>query len=684
MSYQPRMEVILLRDLTGRIFMTLLALSAMLIVGYRLGLMESTLDGLAAKLSYSATGASYIEHSGEGDNQPYTVRCTIERNTKRQSCGIAFILSDDKQQGIDFSRYNRVDVNVRLVRPVGHERLRFYLKNFNDDYSDKDNSRSLKYNSVEFFPSPNFEKISIPFDYFQVATWWLTKRSIPFKSAQFDVTNVPVMEFSTGTISTPGDYIISVKEIVFYGEWISEFTLYKILFVLWLFTAIFILNMHRRLLKNTSHQDALTGVLNRRGLDAWMMEYFVFAKKDMAIFFIDIDDFKRINDNFGHIVGDVLIQGFCENVNASIPHIYSDVSKKMMHTFSRLSGDEFVLVFKGLDVSDVDKIGSRLLQYISELICVDGRNIKINASIGVAINDESVKTPSMFISHADAAMYSSKRRGKNQCRLFDESLSQKIKQQKKISHGLRKSLDGDFFNTVYMPIFSAKERKVTGVEVLLRCGSDELIGVTPDVYIPVAEEYGLIGEIDLWVIEQAFKDISSVPEDKRISYSINISSRELHSQTFIGEVQILQSEYKISSKHILFEITETSLIDADAQSIRFLRHLRSLGFRLALDDFGTGYTAFNQLIEYPVQYLKIDKTFIDKIGTTPNARSSMVDAMISIAHSNHLEVVAEGVETENQVLYMEELNCEYLQGYYLSEPLTWKELNKFLANNMVQ
>ena len=675
--------MILLRDLTGQIFMTLLALSAMLIGGYRLGLMESTLDGLAAKLSYSATGASYIEHFGADESQPYTVRCTIKRSAKRQSCGIAFILSHDKRQGVDFSRYNRVDVNVRFVRPPGHERLRFYLKNFNNDYSDEGDNRSLKYNSVEFSPSPNFEKISIPFDYFQVATWWLTQRSISFKNAQFDVTNVPVIEFSTGTISTPGDYVLSVKEIIFYGEWVSEFTLYKILFVLWLVAAIFILNMHRRLLQNTSRQDALTGVLNRRGLDSWMMEHFVFAQKDMAIFFIDIDDFKRINDNFGHVVGDALIQGFCRNVNTSIPQIYSDVSKKMIHTFVRLSGDEFVLVFKGLNVSDVDKVGSRLLQYISELICVDGRNIKINASIGVAINDESVKTPSTFISHADAAMYSSKRRGKNQCRLFDESLSKKLKQQKSISYGLRKSLDGGFFNTVYMPIFSAKERKVIGVEVLLRCSSDELIDVTPDVYIPIAEEYGLIGEIDLWVVEQAFKDISSVPEDKRISYSINISSRELHSQTFIGDVQLLQSEYKISSKHILFEITETSLIDADAQSIRFLRHLRSLGFRLALDDFGTGYTAFNQLIEYPVQYLKIDKSFIDKIGTTPNAGSAMVDAIMSIARSNHLAVVAEGVETENQVLYMEALNCEYLQGYYLSEPLTWEELNKFLADYVI-
>ena len=676
------MEVVLLRDLTSRIFMTLLVLSAMLIGAHRLGWMESTFDGLAAKLSYYATGDSHTEHSGDENSPPYTVRCTIERNAKRHSCGIGFILSHDKRFGINFSRYNRVDVDVRFVRPPGHERLRFYLKNFSNDYSNEDDARSLKYNSVEFSPAPTFEKTSIPFDYFQVATWWLTQRSISFKNAQFDVTNIPVMEFSTGTILTPGEYMISVKEIIFYGEWVSEFTLYKVLFVLWLFAAIFILNRHRCLLQKTSRQDPLTGVLNRRGLDAWLMENFVFAQKDMAIFFIDIDDFKRINDNFGHTVGDALIQGFCENINASIPQIYTDVSKKMIHTFSRLSGDEFVMVFKGLNVSDADKIGSRLLQYISELICVDGRNIKINASIGVAMNDDSVKTPSMLISHADAAMYSSKRRGKNQYRLFDESILQKIKQQKNISQGLRKSLDGDFFNTVYMPIFSAKKREIIGVEVLLRCSSDELIDVTPDVYIPIAEEYGLIGEIDLWVIKQAFKDISSIPEDKRISYSINISSRELHSLTFIGEVQMLQSEYTISSKHILFEITETSLIDADAQSVRFLRHLRSLGFRLALDDFGTGYTAFNQLIEYPVQYLKIDKTFIDKIGTTPNARSSMVDAIISIARSNHLEVVAEGLETESQVRYMEALNCEYLQGYYLSEPLTWKELNKFLAESV--
>ena len=669
----------MLRDLTSRMVITLLVFSLIAMGGFRLGWMDSKFDGLASILSYAATGASRTERSDDNGAPPFTVRCTIESNVKSGSCGLAFILSYNKSIGFDFSKYSRVDMDVMFVRPPGHERLRFYLKNYNQRYSDEMDSRSLKYNSVEFSPAPVFEEISIPFDFFQVATWWISQRSISFKDAQFEVENVPVMEFSTGIIDTPGEYIISVKKLMFYGEHISEFTLYKILFFLWVAAAIFILNSHRRLLQKSSREDSLTGTLNRRGLDAWFDHNFVFSQKNILAFYIDIDDFKRINDNFGHAVGDALIQGFCKNINSAIRQIYIDVSGKLTHIFARLSGDEFVVVFKGMSLADIEKVSNRLLQHISELITVDDRNIKINASIGVAINDETAITPEIIISNADVAMYSSKRRGKNQFRVFDESLSHKVKKQKQISNGLRKSLDAGLFHTVYMPIYSAKKRELVGVEVLLRCTSDELIGIGQDVYIPIAEEYGLIGEIDLWVIRQAFKDISTIPEVERLSYSINISSRELHSQSFIGELQQLLSEYNIASKHILFEITETSLIDADSQSIRFLRDLRNLGFRLALDDFGTGYTAFNQLIEYPVQYLKIDKTFIDRIGNRPDPRTSIVDAIIAIARSNNLEVVAEGVETEAQIEYMEELNCDYLQGYYLSEPLLWDDLNRLLA-----
>lgn len=673
------------RDVSSKIFVGLFALTIIMIVGHRLGWMTSALDGVSAALSYKANGIHNAQVIRVDENAPIEVHCHFFDSTKRTKyCGLAFILSYDNTKGINLTKFNRVDLDLKFDRPKGHDRLRFYLKNYNDKYSSEDDSSSLKYNSVEFTPNRGFERLSIPLDYFQVATWWISKRSVLLDDAQFDVRNVPVYEFSTGSIEVPGDYSISVKEITFYGEWVSELSLLKGLFLAWIIAAVFLLNNHRRSLEKSSMEDPLTGIYNRRGLNRWLVDEFVCHDTSIVIFYIDIDNFKRVNDSYGHVVGDALIQSLCQNINLAIEHIGFELSSsKLKHNFTRLSGDEFVVIFKGMNSSVVEQFAKRLLQYISDPLEVGGRRIKINASIGIAYNDKRCPSPEVLIGNADAAMYQSKKLGKNQFHIFDQSLSNQVRMHKHISDGLRTAIDKNLFRLVFMPIYEGKSIHIVGVEVLLRCDAEDLRGIGPEVYIPIAEEFGLINEIDLWVIEQSFLMISSVPNDERISYSINISSMELHNKLFIGHVQSLLKKYNIQSQNILFEITETSLIDADTQSVQFLQRLRAIGIRLALDDFGTGYTAFTQLLEYPVQYLKIDRSFIDQIDVVNASGTSMVDAIVSIARSYDLEVVAEGVESKAQIDYMNALDCEYLQGYYLSEPISWQELILLLSNKPV-
>lgn len=654
-------------DLNSKLIAFLLVVTVTVICGHRLGLMDTQLDAVELTRSHFGTGAAEKQLKG------YGVTCDIFDNTKSNHCGIGFTFSYDKTKGIDLSRYNRVDIEVKFVKPDLHEKLRFYIRNFDPNYSKKGDSGSLKYNTIEYSPGDGFETLSIPFDYFQVATWWLSKKSIPFNDSQFDVRNVPIVEFSSGRVAGPGLYEIVVNDITFRGELVSELTLLKALFLLWLTTAILILNNQRISMEKSTREDALTGILNRRGLEQWLAREFKPVTNNLVMYYIDIDDFKRINDTYGHLIGDKLIRGFCQNLQIVLHRIKTDSPHAFKSCFTRISGDEFAILIKSINLDRTEQIAIEILQQISEPIEIDSRDIRINASIGIATNDIHARTSEVLIDNADAAMYYSKKLGKNQYRIFDNSLSGEMQFNKKISGGLRRALDEELFHLVFMPIYAFNARDIVAAEVLIRCKADELDGVDQNTYIPIAEEYGLIKEIDLWVMEFAFEKIATIPEAKRITYNINISALELNNKSFLSHLKFLLKKYKISTRHLLFEITETSLVDADNQSVLLLQQLSNMGIRLALDDFGTGYTAFSQLLDYPINCLKIDKSFIEKIDSG-NQETTMIEAIMTIAKSYRLEVVGEGVETETQLKYLKSLNCDYFQGYYLAKPVTWEEL----------
>ncbi len=656
-------------DVNGKLIAVLLVVTVALISGHRMGVMDTRLDALSLSQSYFSTGSDSVEkHSGS-----YSVLCEVTEDSRGKSCGIGFVFSFDKTAGIDLSEYERANLEIKFSRPENHEKLRFYIRNFNGAYSIEGKSDSLKYNTVEYSPSQQYETYSTPFDYFGVASWWITKKSISLENAQFDVSNVPIVELSSGSIKAPGRYEITVSKIDFHGELFSELALLKALFLLWLSAAILMLNNHRIAMKKSSREDALTGVLNRRGLERWLAKEFEQDKNNTTIFYIDIDDFKRINDTYGHITGDKLILGFCQSLQVVIHRIKANGSTKLKSCFTRLSGDEFAILLKGPYIESAEQIAIELLQQISEPISIDNRDIRINASIGIATNDIHAETSDALISNADAAMYRAKKLGKNQYRVFDHSLSGEIQFNKRVSSGLRRALDEALFDLAFMPIYNANGRKVVAAEVLIRCHADELKNVEQSTYIPIAEEYGLIKEIDLWVLEKAFEKIASVNEAERMTFHINISAIELHNKRFLGHLKFLLKKYNINTQHLLFEIAEANLANADDESVLVLQQLSNMGIRLALDDFGTGFTAFSQLLSLPIDCLKIDKSFIEKIGSS-DQKTSMIEAVVSVAKSYELDVIGEGIETECQLKYLQSLDCDFLQGFYLAKPGTWDEL----------
>lgn len=440
----------------------------------------------------------------------------------------------------------------------------------------------------------------------------------------------------------------------------------------------YLVNLQKNTLENEANIDYLTKIMNRRGFNNWFKDVLKnrsTENKSLTIFYIDLDNFKKINDYYGHKAGDEVLKYFSKKLMSLIQKEPS-LKQESCH-FARLSGDEFVLVVTNLlSHKESENIAKILLDKLSVTLNFNNSFIKINLCIGVLFDNTNNNDATELLTHADAAMYQAKKSGKSRYYLFSDELSNTIQLEKRIELGLKEALAKDQFSLVFMPIYTCNSLQITGVEVLIRNESPLLKGLSPDIYIPIAEKIGIIKDIDLWVIETTLKKMSSVKElliNKNIIFAINISAVELHNPKLPFKLKTLLNQYDIPAELLDIEITETSLIEQDNESISTLNTLRDIGVKLSLDDFGTGYTAFNQLMNYPVNYLKIDRSFVSEISSTSIQLKSMVDVILSIAKSYKLKVIAEGVETEEQLHYLQSKNCDYVQGFYLSKPLNWED-----------
>ncbi|MFT6388373.1 MAG: diguanylate cyclase (GGDEF)-like protein [Cellvibrionaceae bacterium] len=437
----------------------------------------------------------------------------------------------------------------------------------------------------------------------------------------------------------------------------------------------FMMRQQRKKLEQDAHHDALTGITNRRQFNYWLnsvIEKKIPSKK-IALFYIDIDDFKHVNDSFGHALGDELLKQFSERMLTVIRQNELIMATHKIYNFGRLAGDEFVIAILDLDdVGGAKKIAERLIESTSLPFMLTSATVKIHISVGVVYSEGNISAE-MLLHNADSSMYKAKENGKNNYYVFDDTISDEIERRKDIENNITRTLDNNLFSLAYMPIFSiSDEPKISGVEALIRCNEDYFKGVGPEKFIPVAEASGQIKEIDLWVMETAFNDISGLknkPNFDTLWYAINISSTELLDTSFINQIERLLKEFSIDPKMIHLEITETKLVPYENVIIDRMNRLREMDFHLSLDDYGTGYTGFAQLLNFPGDYIKIDRSFISEIGKGESNYTKMIGVMLSIAKIYGLKVIAEGVETEHQLNYLRGLGCQYAQGYYFSKPL---------------
>lgn len=413
-----------------------------------------------------------------------------------------------------------------------------------------------------------------------------------------------------------------------------------------------------------AHSDSLTSLNNRLSLDDRLTQALATAQREhtlLAVMFIDLDHFKRINDSLGHGIGDGLLKEVAQRLRSLMRD--SDI-------VARLGGDEFVVVQTGIAAAfDAMPVASKILHVLDDPCVIDGHTLHVTSSIGVSIYPDDGTTIEALMKNADTAMYHAKAKGRNGIQFFTAGMNTLAEERLALEGELREAFTTGAFELHYQPKVLADSGRIEGFEALVRWRHPRLGLIPPVKFIPIAEETGLIAPLGKWVLEAACRQLADwrAAGIEGIRVAVNLSAHQLRSETLVEEVRDALARHHISPALIELEITETAAMADPERAIGQLRALRELGVTLAIDDFGTGYSSLAYLKLLPIQVLKIDRAFVQDIETDPND-AAISKATIALARSLGLKVVAEGVENTLQQAFLAENDCDLLQGYHFGKP----------------
>jgi diguanylate cyclase (GGDEF)-like protein/PAS domain S-box-containing protein len=425
---------------------------------------------------------------------------------------------------------------------------------------------------------------------------------------------------------------------------------------------------------NLAFYDTLTLLPNRALLLDRLNLFLIEAKrynKRLTVLFMDLDDFKKINDSMGHLVGDDLLVQVAARLR--------DTMRKG-DTVGRLGGDEFVILLGSANnINDIQHVANNLLNCFKNSFQLDGRDFMITASLGIAIYPEDGQTGTELLRSADTAMYHAKEQGRNTCCYFTNDMNQAVSRRLLIEEQLHKALARNEFHVCYQPLVDAKTRKIVKAEALLRWNNRKLGAVSPAEFIPATEQSGFIDQLGRYVISQALNCAAQMTRllKRDFKVSVNLSPRQFRDLELVPFIKDTLQQNCITGKHLELEITEGVLMQERSNVDEALAIISQMGISIAMDDFGTGYSSLSQLCKYHFDVLKIDQSFIQDI-TTNSADRLLVNSVIAMAHSLGLEVVGEGVETEAQLEQLCEQHCDMVQGYLLSPPVRSGALSDLL------
>ena len=423
-------------------------------------------------------------------------------------------------------------------------------------------------------------------------------------------------------------------------------------------------------IEHLAHYDALTNLPNRslfqRHAEGLLLET---EGREFAILYIDIDEFKRINDTLGHLIGDEFLQGVAERLRQSVgPEDF----------IARLGGDEFAILQHGIEsAEDVHALVARIYQALRTPFDCHGHQFSSDASIGIAVAPRDGSDLLDLLKNADLAMYAAKAAGRRTYRFFDPAMEQQANHRRDLEADLRVALAQGAFELHYQPQVDLRSDRVTGCEALLRWRHPVRGMVSPADFVPVAEETGLIEEIGQWVLRTACAEAAAWPADVRIA--VNVSPIQFRSETLSLKVAAVLSETGLDPRRLELEITEAVLIADDDAALATLNQLRALGIHIALDDFGTGYSSLQYLQRFPFDKIKIDRSFVKEV-TRNSSSASIIRAVVSIAADRNMVTTAEGVETLQQREIVQNLGCTQMQGFLFSAARPAQEIRALLAS----
>ena len=413
-----------------------------------------------------------------------------------------------------------------------------------------------------------------------------------------------------------------------------------------------------------AHHDILTHLPNRALLLDRIQSMLASARRnrtEVGIMFIDLDNFKTINDSLGHYAGDELLKRVASRLQSSLRNV---------DLVGRLGGDEFLVVLADLtNAEDIAPVAEKISEAISEPFSLEDQILSVSASIGVSVFPRDGETPDSLIRNADAAMYLAKERGRNNWQFFQPSLNRQAFQALALESGIRKAIKDLEFTLHYQPEIRTNTGQPTAVEALIRWKHPELGLLGPDQFISVAEHRGLIMPIGRWVINEAIRQAREWADlGMPIPVAINLSAVQFKQKDLVEDIAARLKEHGVSGEMIELELTESLFLEDVNAMTKTLGRLKDLGVSLAVDDFGTGYSSLSYLKRYPIDKVKIDRSFVRDIPRDDDDVAITV-AIINLAASLNLKVVAEGVETQEQAYFLEEHQCDFLQGYHIARPL---------------
>lgn len=428
-----------------------------------------------------------------------------------------------------------------------------------------------------------------------------------------------------------------------------------------------------------AYHDELTTLHNRAFLMAQLEKIFSGAigqgdEKSASVLFIDLDGFKLVNDSLGHLAGDELLLNIARRLQACV---------RAEDVLARLGGDEFAVLITSDDHSQIAKeLPQRIIDRLNMPIRLKDQSVYVSCSIGIVSADARHNVPEDLLRDADVAMYAAKNQGRGRWTWFDSSMREAAINQLMVQNELRQADIGKEFVVFYQPIFSGGNRKLVGVEALVRWVHPKFGIIRPDKFIALAEDLGVIQELGAWVMRQAAMDVqqwrSQYPKIN-LSLNVNVSGKELARPGYLDNVAFILEETGLSATAMQIEVTETVFLVNPELVTNVLAGIRSLGVQVGLDDFGTGYSSLSYIDQYPIDAVKIDQSFVSRMMHYPRSKA-IVESILSLGTALGLDIIAEGVETAEQLVLLEEMNCPYVQGYFFGRPMPRNDIAQILAN----